>query len=49
MRLSNTEKELVKNYRKCSSIEKKFIIAVAEKAAGGMDFDNLLGILKAFL
>ena len=49
VRLSKAEKELVLNYRKCSSIEKKFLSAAAEKAAEGMDFDNLLGILKAFL
>ncbi len=49
MRLTNAEKELVKNYRKCSALEKKLIAAVTEKAAGGIDVDNLLGVLKAFL
>ena len=46
MRLTKAEKELVKNYRKCSAIEKKFIAAAAEKAAGGMDLNSILGILK---
>ena len=48
VRLTAAETELLKNYRKCSAIEKKFINAVTEKAAGGMDFDSILGILKAF-
>ena len=49
VKLSAAEKELIRNYRKCSAIEKKFVSAVTEKAATGLDFDNILGILKAFL
>ena len=45
MRLSAAEKELIRNYRKCNSIEKKLVAGLAEKVAGGIDYNAILNTL----
>ena len=46
MKVSKAEKELLKNYRKCNSLEKKVIASLCEKASGGNKIlDDLLSSL----
>ena len=45
MKVSKAEKELLKNYRKCNSLEKQIIASLCEKAAG--DNKILDGILSS--
>ncbi|MDO5439137.1 MAG: hypothetical protein Q4F09_03805 [Erysipelotrichaceae bacterium] len=45
VRLSNAEKTLIRNYRKCNAIEKKLVDALAEKLAGGIDYSAILSAL----
>ncbi|MBQ1512233.1 MAG: hypothetical protein IIZ52_01925 [Erysipelotrichaceae bacterium] len=44
-RLSNAEKSLIRNYRKCNAIEKKLVDGLADKLAGGIDYSAILSAL----
>ena len=48
VKLSASERALIRNYRKCSAAEKKIVDAVAEKLSGDIDIGGILSILKEY-